>query len=79
MKLAIVPVLLGVLSGTAFAGEAAKAEAIPQGYVTIQELPLVLVEGKRWSAAEEQTLQKATAVRLANEMKTRRDLAYVAR
>ena len=79
MKLAIVPVLLGVLSGTAFASEISKTEtSAPQGYVTIQELPLVVVEAKRWSAADEQALQQAQA-RLMSKTADRRDVAYVAR
>lgn len=79
MKLAIVPVLLGVLSGTAFASEIGKTEApAPQGYVTVQELPMVLVEAKRWSAADEQALQQAQA-KLISKTADRRDVAYVAR
>lgn len=79
MKLAIVPVLLGVLSGTAFAAEITKTEApAPQGYVTIQELPLIVVEAKRWSAADEQAMQHAQA-KIVSKTAERRDVAYVAR
>lgn len=76
MKLAIIPVLLGVLSGTALATEV-KAPA-PKGYVTIQELPLVLVEAKRWSAADEQAFRQAQAKPMGKAT-AHRDLAYVAR
>ncbi|MET0378023.1 MAG: hypothetical protein ABW049_03450 [Spongiibacteraceae bacterium] len=80
MKLAIVPVLLGALSATAFAAEITKTQApAPQGYVTIQELPLVLVEGKRWSAADEQAMQNAQNAKLVSKSAERRDVAYVAR
>lgn len=80
MKLAIVPVLLGVLSGTAFAADVSNTEApAPQGYVTVQELPLVVVEAKRWSAADEQAMQQALTAQIASKSAERRDVAYVAR
>lgn len=79
MKLVTVSVLLGVLSGTAFAADISKTEApVPQGYVTVQELPLVVVEAKRWSAADEQAMQQAQA-KIVSKTAARRDVAYVAR
>jgi hypothetical protein len=76
MKLATVSVLLGVLSGTAFAAEATKPA--PQGFVTILEVPVMFVEAKRWNAADEQVLQKSLTAKIVSEG-TRRDVAYAAR
>lgn len=76
MKLAIIPILLAAVSGTVFASEAEKPA--PQGFVTIQELPLMVVEAKRWSAADEQALQAAQA-KLARQTNDSRAVAYVAR
>ena len=58
MKNAVIAVLLGALSGTALANTAAEAGA-PKGYVTIQEIPVILVEAKRWTAADEAVFQNA--------------------
>ena len=78
MKLAIIPVLLGVLSGTAYAGEISAHAPAPKGYVTVQELPLVVVEAKRWTAADEQALAQAQAQPVERNL-IRRVLAYAAR
>jgi hypothetical protein len=80
MKLAIVPVLLGVLSGTAFAAESV-AKPAPQGYVTILEVPVIFVEARRWTVADEQALQKLPVAKVVSveAAGTRRDVAYAAR
>ena len=81
MKTAVITVLLslGALSGTAFAGEAAKIVAEPKGYVTIQEVPVVVVEAKRWSRADEEAMQHSVAANTAKKPFLRSLLAYVAR
>jgi hypothetical protein len=58
MKNAVIAVLLGALSGTALANTTNEAGA-PKGYVTIQEIPVILVEAKRWSATDEAAFQNA--------------------
>src|SRR5690606_12295214 len=50
----------------------------PKGYVTVQELPLVVVEAKRWTAADEQALAQAQAQPVERNL-IRRVLAYAAR
>ena len=81
MKTAVIAVLLslGALSGTALAGEAAKTNAVPRGYVTIQEVPMVLVEAKRWTRADEEAMQHTVAAAPAKKPFLRSLLAYVAR
>jgi hypothetical protein len=57
-------VLLGVLAGAAHADNAAavhKRAPLPQGIVTVVEIPTVLVEANRWSAADETAYRKAQA------------------
>jgi hypothetical protein len=79
MKIAVITVLLGALSGTAFAGEATKVVAEPKGYVTIQEVPVVVVEAKRWTHADEEAMQHSVAATSAKKPFLRSLLAYVAR
>lgn len=81
MKIAVITVLLGLgaLSGTAFAGETVTKAAEPKGYVTIQEVPVVVVEAKRWTRADEEAMQHAVAANTAKKPFLRSLLAYVAR
>ncbi len=79
MKIAVITVLLGALSGTAFAGEVAHKPAERQGYVTIQEVPEVVVEAKRWTRADEELMQHSVAANQAKKPFLRSLLAYVAR
>jgi hypothetical protein len=78
MKIAVITVLLGALSGTAFAGEATKVVAEPKGYVTIQEVPVVVVEAKRWTHTDEEAMHSVAATS-AKKPFLRSLLAYVAR
>jgi hypothetical protein len=81
MKNAAIAVLLGALSGTALANTANETGA-PKGYVTIQEIPVILVEAKRWTGADEAAFQNAQRVVAQAETKAglmHRLIAYVGR
>ena len=83
MKNAIIAVLIGVLSGTALAGEASTTQA-PKGYVTIQDIPEVVVVAYRWSADDEAAFQRNQHTVAKNEASTHKGLmgrllAYVGR
>ena len=70
MKSAIIPVLFaGLLSSGVMAAETA-AKSAPQGTVTIQEIPMVLVEAKR---------ENAKVIAKADVAPTPRELTYAAR
>lgn len=59
-------ILLGALAGTAYAGTpAAQKGTLPEGIVTVQEIPTVLVEAKRWTQADEVAYQKAHAQKVS--------------
>jgi len=84
MKNAVIAVLLGALSGTALASNVADEANAPKGYVTIQEIPVIMVEAKRWTAADEAAYQNAqTTVAKADTKPTKglmnRLIAYVGR
>lgn len=81
MKIAVITVLLGLgaLSGTALAGEVIHKPAERQGYVTIQDVPEVVVEAKRWTRADEEAMQHSVASNQAKKPFLRSLLAYVAR
>jgi len=84
MKNAVIAVLLGVLSGTALAGNVLDEANAPKGYVTIQEIPVIVVEAKRWTAADETAFQSAQTTVASTDAKPAKGLmnrliAYVGR
>ena len=80
MKNAVIAVLIGALSGIALAGNITNDADAPKGYVTIQEVPVVVVEAKRWSPADEAAYNSAkVAVVKADSNLMRRFIAYVGR
>jgi hypothetical protein len=60
-NLVSVVALLSVLAGAAQATEVGKQAVLPKGVVTVEMIPTVVVEAKRWSAADEAALQKTQA------------------
>lgn len=82
MKIAVIAALIGTLSGTALAAEKATVAPIPEGYVTIQEIPEIVVVAKRWSQADEENakrMQGLVASSNVDETRIHRLLAYIGR
>lgn len=84
MKIAVIAALIGTLSGTALAAENVNAAVAPapEGYVTIQEIPEIVVVAKRWNQVDEENakrMQELVASRNADESRVHRLLAYIGR
>ena len=60
--LASAVVLLSVFASAAHAESGAHKQAnLPRGVVTVEEIPTVVVEAKRWNNADEAAFKKAQA------------------